>query len=242
MANSLKYIWNVSCVTEGGIVQIEQKHKPSVCPNNPGHTIDLNNTIYNVDLKPDSGLINPESMGYYVSQGINFLSAPSTVTEYTYTFPYDVFIINARLYCEDINKGDNLSIYGSPDLQIGILTQNCVIGDTEVYVNSTAIEYTVKANYYNFGVDTTKYYIKSVDLINSKIILTIPLTSDFTAGTSIKRTVIIVNDILLPSKHVIQIGTNLMNRLIFPAGFQFLFIYTNNTAESKTVNLTLECF
>lgn len=243
MANSVRYTWHVSCTTENKLIPIVQKPKPSVCPNDPAHTISLPNTYYTVDLHEDTALRFNQDAGYYQAVGINFTAAANTTTTYIHTFDYNVILLYARIFCEDVNKGDTLDVNIGQNLTIGAVSAPASTGATDIYASSTSFDFSVKGISLKFGEDTTEYFVKNIDLNENLFTLTSPLLTNINPGTLIKRTVNVVKDLILPSKNIIYIGKNSLKRISIPAGFEFEFIYTNNDPVlSKEVNFLLDFY
>ncbi len=244
MANLIQYTWDVKCDTEGALVQKIQKSKPTTCPNNAGHTVDLTNTFFTASEAPNGIYTNPGSVGFYLAQGINFTAAANSTTTYDFSYPFDVRVISARFLCEDTNQGDTLNVHLTPGLTIGALAVSAVIGDTIITLSSTAIDNSVKGMFFVFIGDATNYYIKSVNLNNSTVTLTSALTANFTAGTGVSRTVHLIKDLLLPSKETIAfLGQMDLPKPLIPANFIFRFKYTNaSLISSKTVNFIMDVY
>lgn len=242
MAQSLNYTWYIFCSTEGTFKIVNQKVKPTTCPDNSSHSIDDSKSTYSVALATPDLLANTATQGYYSSEGISFVCAPNVVTSYDRIFPYDVCVLNGKMIIEDSNQGDSLDILVTPSLTIGTVTQNAVLGDTKLYCNDTVINYSAKGIYLTINNETDRYYVKSVGFNDSSVILTSPLVKNYLAGSSIQRTVEILKNFTIPSKSIIPLGESNPTTTFIPAGFVIRFVYTNKSIVSKSFNFLLSYF
>ncbi len=240
MSNAISFDWNIFCVTEGGYQKVvNQKYKPTTCPNDALHTIDDAKSTYRPYFSLSSLEDPTKRNGFPTVQGIDFTCAANTTTTYDLTFPYDIIIFNCLLLLDNDNKNDRLSVIATPNITVGAITSNISIGDTVIPISSAAITNLNKICKINFN-DSDEYTIVSQDLYNSTITLSAPLTSNYTAGTIIRRNVYVVNNILLPD-YQLQIGRLNPYPTVIYAGFILRFQYTNyDLLGSKTMNLLIE--
>lgn len=238
MANGLQWSWTVFCETEGTNVIVNQKSKPTACPNDAGHTINTSSLKYEVNLGTNV-IYNPtKNQGFYCVEGINFSCPGSTTTTYDVKFDYDIIILGGYILPEDTNAGDNLAIIMTPDLTVGVLTAAANTSDTTLTVSATVIQNIVKGCNVKLGSD--EYVVKNVDLMNNQLILASALINSYSIGTSVKRNLYVVKNILLSSRNRIELGALNPSKTYVPAGYIFRFLYTNNTGTTKTFNFVLE--
>ena len=239
MANSLIYKWTLFCITEACNVLATQKNIPTVCPNNSAHTIQTTGMTYEIE-EGVSALLDPtKNQGYYSAKGINFSCGANTTTTYDFSIPYDIILLSGTVLSEDFNQGDNLTILMTPDLPVGGVTANANIGDTIINISPTAVTYFCKGMCVQFG-DAVNYIITNINIVNSTMSLSTPLTSAYPAGSVTYRNIRLLDNITLSSSSNLMLGTQNPSHTYVPANYIFRFLYTNNTSVVKTLNFLLE--
>ena len=241
MSRATVVVWSVFCNTEGCMVPIKQKQRPTVCPNNASHSIDLDKTTYQIDLATPVLQDPTIQRGFYKTFGINFSCPSNATTTYNASWPYEIIIINGYMLTEDENKGDVLNCILTPDLTVGALTQSVTTGDTVINVSGTAIDNLVKGVKVKFG-DSNVYTVLFVDIVNSQITIDPSAVTDYSPATLITRNIFVFENLTLPSKSKISLGSLNPYRIVVPPNYVFRLLYTNNTADTKTFNFYLEFY
>lgn len=225
MANALSYKWNVFCETESKNIISEQRFRPLTCPNDPLHVIDPTKTNYDIYDLPPIMTDRTKEIGYFMTEGINFTCSPSTTTNYTVSFPYDISLLGCTIRATANNNGDTLNITLAPNKVVGYITQPISIGDTVISLSTPSFEYWIKGSY--ITVDTETLCIKSVDLMNSTVTTTTPATKVHSLGSQAKRTVYIVKNLVL-QEGTIQIGKSNPYPSYILSGIEFVVSYTTS--------------
>lgn len=239
MANAVEYTWTVFCETEGANKIVKgQKFRPTACPTDAGHTIDVNKTSFELSMVKPVLQDPSRRTGFYTAKGCSFACTGSTSTTYDLVFPYDIVLIDGYLLIEDENQGDEIDVIVAPNLLVGGVTAPASTGDTVLNISSTAVANISKSCKVNIGSD--QYTVISEDVMNSQITLTPALITGYAPGTLIYRNSYIVQDLTLPSKRNISLGVNNTFPTYIPAGYSFQVVYTNKTASDKQFNFYIE--
>lgn len=245
MANNIRYTWNFKCVTEGQYVNVVQKPKPTVCPNNASHTIDLSSATYILDVQPAIMTDPTKNIGYYQTKGLFFNCTGSSSGPYTSTFnlnfPYDVVAITSTILSHTGNAGDIVNLKLSPSGPIGVLTSNVSVGDTSLHVSSTVINLAAKAVL--LTVDSETFIISSVNVMNSTVSFLSPAVSTHNTGAYVYLNIPIVDSMVLPDyPETITLGEHNPFPRYVPSTTPIVLTYLNNTAENKTLNIIFEFY
>lgn len=239
MANGLKWTWTIFCQTEGCNVIAVQKAKPTVCPNDSGHTIDSNSLVYEVAMGTNVIYDPTKNQGFYSVEGINFSCPANTTTTYDQTYDYDIILVGGSVISEDENAGDMLTITMTPNLAVGVLTAAGNTSDTTLTVSSTAITNLVKGC--NITIAGDEYVVKTLDLMNSRLGLASALITNYSIATPVLRNLYVVKNMKLPTKMKIDIGITNPSRTFVPAGSIFRFTYVNaSPSTAKNFNFIVE--
>lgn len=238
MANSTKNIWSIYCLDEKVTYKVAQRMRPSVCPSDPTHTLspDVSYTIENDISIP---LNQNFETGYYSLKGYRFNCPANQISTHDITFPFNITLLSGLIDINPDNYTDTVSIILTPDLPVGVVVNEAKIGDTTIFVNDTAIDYLIKSSYIKIG--EAKYQIKSVNLINSTLILTSPLIADISPFTYILRNYYMVEDVTLCNTSITIGKTNPAPPFI-PEGYVIRIIYTNTTDVETKFDLRLEYY
>lgn len=238
MANAIITTWSLKCITEGCSKIITCKPRPYECPDDSAHEIDQSKTTYSLSFAA-SPLEDPTKFtGYYQARGINFDCPGNTTTTYNISFPHNIIMIDAYVLCEDENKGDELNIIMAPDLIVGVLTAEAKTGDTTIALSPTAVENLVSASEITLG-DSNTYIVVGLDLMTSVATVYPALAADYPAMTYISRNIVLVKNLILPSRNKLSIDANGIPTFV-PAGYSFRLLYTNKTSSTKNFNFYFE--
>lgn len=241
----------VPCITEGvGVVSDYRYDQPTVCPNNPAHTINSAGIYIYDSITPNVVTIYQDSDvttgGFYRADyfNVDIPGGTGAITNYDVSYPYNVSIYSGTFITADENIGDLYDIVGMPDTNVGSPTSIVNIGVTGLNLGTGPALLSLNPGFnisITDGVNTDVLgIITAVDKINGDINFTIPTVHSF----SISSSVLIDIPRVLNGKFVrasnTELGFSRVGSSGLPAGGKIRFKYTNNNGVPKTFNFFLE--
>ena len=255
--------YQVYCTTESKYYTCWKDSVPTVCPNNSGHSINIDSTtiietvseqdVHVVEENPP--LDYPATGGHYGCKSI-IIDVPAAttageVTTTTQCFHYPVGLMTVHFTSTADMEGDILHADMGLDTIVGAITQDVPIGsdcvDIGISVSSTVIDYmSLGYNVRLFdGVnqdDVDKCY--EIDTVNSIIKVDKPTTHEFLASspTYVQMTVEMLQNFVIGPPQTYRLGTNATGSSYVPANTLGHFRYENWDMSAKTIYLYLEFF
>lgn len=233
--------YRVYCNTEDKYEYIWNDTTPTNCPSNVAHTIDTN-TISIIDtLETNSVNIIQESIitgGNYRTEGKKMtIQANSTETQ-EYSWPYNISALTITFYTGN-NENDILNCYVAPNTVIGVLTNDVVISDTVLNVNSTVID-NIKVGYQI--VINNEFIGECIEInkINNTITSNNAVTQNYNTGTYIQMTVNPIKDFILKSNTLYEFARKTIGSSSIPANTLIKLSYQNTTNEEKNLFFSIE--
>lgn len=156
------------------------------------------------------------------------------------SYPYLIDLESGECFVPKAKANDIGEFHVAPDVQIGVITQDALLGATEIFVNSTVLQ-NVKAGFHvRIGTaNDLLHEIASVDLVNSKLVLREALDENKITGEAVLRTIIYAKNILLEANEVVSLGGQMIGTASIPANTVLRMIYTNNESVDKEIRFRL---
>lgn len=240
--------WKVYCATELAYVEgytNGDMGTPTKCFNNNSHVATLPEKLEHIEN--EKVLINEESVpgqGCFKSESIKLSMAPNQVLVFDKTWPFDISPLAVTALCNEKHSGDSLQVDVSPNRTIGVLTADCNIGDTEITVSSTVIQY-IKTGFLckiTDGVNISDLgLVINVDYKLNQISVETPLTSAFLASspTYINMSVRFLGPHDLGGRPF-TIGSTKIGASFVPKNEIVRMTYTNKSPSYKDLYILLE--
>lgn len=143
MSNLILYKWKIYCSTDSTYEYIwldENQAQPTTCPTNTAHTIDTAQTsIVETRTSNNVNIIQEDiATGHnYLWDTKNFVALANQTTSYTFSYPFNVSVLEAQFISAEENTDDSWSWIIAPNTTIGALTANVEIDDTVINVSPT---------------------------------------------------------------------------------------------------------
>lgn len=233
--------YRVYCNTEDKYEYIWNDILPTICPSNVAHTIDTN-TISIIDtLETNSVNIIQESIitgGNYRTEGKKIVIQANSTTTQEYSWQYNISALTITFYTGN-NENDILNCFVAPNTVIGALTNDVVISDTVLNVNSTVID-NIKVGYQI--VINNEFIGECIEInkINNTITSNNAVTQNYNTGTYIQMTVNPIKDFILKSNTLYEFARKTIGSSSIPANTIIKLQYQNTTNEEKNLFFSIE--
>jgi len=235
------YKYRIWCVTENAYVYSWGTVEPTTCPNNPAHTIDTNSITIVETVSTTAVTAEENSNGYFETTHIIMnvpTGSPGDVVTQDVTWPMDILLWKTLLTPTSDMIGDLISVLASPETTVGVAAVPINIGDTTISVNSTVTANTERGFLITLDDGVNKNVCgrcTAVDAIGGTISFQTPTVNSFAAGTPVKISVYVLNNIRIIDTNIIDIGAKGFKGKTIPVGLILRIYYTNNSGTSKTV-------
>lgn len=233
--------YRVWCVTENTYVYSWGTIQPTTCPNNNTHTINPSLTTI-VETVSDSTITAEEnSDGYFETTHIVMeipIGSPGDVVTHDVTWPMDILLWKTLLTPTSNMIGDVISVLASPETTVGTVTAPVNVGVTTIYVNSTVISNTQRGFLITLDNGVNKNVCGRCTAVNATagtISFQTPTVNSFAAGTPVKISIYVLNNIRIIDTNIIDIGGKGFKGKSIPSGLILRVYYTNNSGTSKTL-------
>jgi hypothetical protein len=247
-------IWRVDCITDSRYEYTNSDTIPTVCPVDDNHIVGTIKEIgiaetININDINNSVKIQNNVPGNFQYTTINFTvpsGTPGDVTIHDFSWPMTLLLWRTGFLSEITHIGDVVSTIISPDLIIGVLTEDANIGDTELSINPEVFLFPKFTNGIELKLDDTSKTEKpgrliGIDSENSKITIESSLTQNFVSGTMLRLNICTVKDASVRHANVsIGIGTKGFSSIEIPANTIVRFEYKNNNGLEKEVYIEME--
>lgn len=245
------YKYRVYCSTENAFKYWwldETQTVPTTCPDDSGHTVDTSRTLV-VDTR-ESNVVNiaqenvktGENYRYHT---IQFDALGNQTTQYTFSFPFNVSVMDAMIQVAEENTGDRMSWRIMPDTIIGALTQNANVDDNTFHVSPTVtsnLKVGFKMNLTN-GVETRELgFVTAIDAENGTVTTENSLNYSFLASapTYVVMNIYFLDSIEFGHPGRLLIGDSKIKSSYLPANTTVLCEYENKTANTKRIVCNVE--
>ena len=243
------YQWRLYCETEQQNVYTWNATEPTFCPNNPAHIINTN-SISIVDVLA-TNLVSVQDET--TPTGHNFKNetrsiipapGPDVVTTLTFSWPYDVTIMNMYFVTTTVHQGDWFTIDLPFDYIFGTITAPVNSGDTSFYVAQTVID-NLYLGYMLFLDDGTNLdalgRVIAIDEINNIVTTENAAVHAFSPDTPTYVKVTRRNvDFEIGYPALYSVGIKTLEGSHVPANVQARLEYTNSSANEKIFILIYE--
>ena len=233
--------YRIWCVTESAYVYTWGTETPTVCPNNPAHTIDANSITIVETVSTNAVTAEENSNGYFETTHIIMnvpVGTPGDIVTQDITWPMDILLWKTLLTPTSDMIGDVISVLASPETTVGVATAPVNIGVTTINVNSTVTANTQRGFLITLDDGVNKDVCgrcTAVDANAGTISFQTATVNSFTAGTPVKISVYVLNNIRIIDTNIIDIGGKGFKGKTIPVGLTLRIYYTNNSGTSKTV-------
>jgi hypothetical protein len=250
---SVIYLWRIHCIDENEDKVTWAVPKPTTCPNcsssNITHEVIVNSKPIE-SLESSAITVSDTSKGYYQVGSIK-MEVPSgtagDITNIDITFPMETIIWTSSTHASANMVGDSICVVIDPDKSIGSLTDDLLIGQTKLYVNSTVLD-TVKVGF-DITVDngTSKEDLGRVLDINTTestiMVESGPTVNFYQTNTTILLNLCMIRDFVFDQfSNKIQFGDKGLRGKIVPADTIVRVKYKNNGTDAKTWYWKIEYF
>lgn len=241
-SNLTLYKWRVYCATDSKYEYIwldETNSAPTTCPTNTAHTITTSLTkIYeirspaSVEITQKAGAIGDN----FKWDTVAFTATANTTTTHSFSYPFDINMLEATILSSSENTGDNMSWVVSENTTIGAITANVSVSDNVINVSSTVIDYIqvgFKANLFDGSNTEDLGYVISIDSENSTITTENASTQAFSAATPtyVRMSIYFVDNIEFGHAGRHEIGGSKIKSTFVPANTVVKCYYVNNSAS-----------
>lgn len=250
MATEVKR-WQVVCLAENKLVEVFSPDVPTLCPNDhPDRSIDTSRVVLLETIKSQRVEVVDGVPGQFQHTSLRMnveAGDPGSKSVFEFSWPMNIQIWRTEFIPGPEHKGDTINVYIDPDRTIGVLTQNANIGDTELYISSSAFGYPGLIR----GIEvklTDGTQVQDVgrligyDSATFKMIIEKPLEYNFAAlGTYFQVCLHIVKDAYISQALVpYSIGQKGISAKSLPADIILRIIWTNGSGAAKDVALIIE--
>ncbi len=252
----LKYTYKVKCLTEGIDYEIcaPMNSIPTCCPVQPAtHIIDSNNIEilskeYQEYLEIPRVVVQEQSeditQGFFRVQQYTMQCPSNSITNYDLTFDYPVCVSSVKLICNPENDGDllnNIALVNSP---IGVISSNVDIGDKEIKVSNTVLQYVnVGTNLILTNFITTEDLGEIQKIYSDRVIVKTGCSNNWTVGSTYVKMLVknIVDFNLHSSVPYISLGESKIGGSVIKPGILVRVIYENKSSNlDKHFHFVLE--
>jgi hypothetical protein len=252
MSNLTLYKWKIYCVTDSTYEYIwldENQPEPTTCPTNTAHTIDATQTSIVETRAPDIVNINQEDTltgQNYAWNTQSFTALANQTTSYTFSFPFNISVLEAQFISAEENRGDSWSWVIAPNTTIGALTGNVSVDDTVINVSPT-VTANIKVGFYvNLfdGVNTEELgRVLAIDSDAGTITVETASTQAFSAlsPTYVRMNIYFMKDAVFGHPWNLIYGEGKIKSSFVPANTLVQVDYTNNSPSTdKVITCSLE--
>lgn len=216
------------------------------CPMDTSHEINPN-SISIIETKEENSVVikqeeipsgQQKTNGHYKLETKAFDCSGNTTTEYKFSYPYPISMVDGYITSNSLMKGDIINIYLHMGKVIGVIGTDYKVNDTVLTVNSTVID-NLDVGFY-VSLDGSEYsHVIAIDKINSTITIENGLSTSFSAGTPVQISINYASTELgEPEKH--SIGTGTIGSSYIPENSQVTITYENKTGDVKRPVFFLE--
>ena len=251
--------YEYKCITTGKIIKEWRDEAPTVCLENPAHTLDLT-TLKVIDVKEVNDIITTSDQG--ATQGIykstTFVvdvtnPTADSITTADYSFPYPIKALSVSLTPGTANIGDKVSlivasntpcwaVVGNPAL--GKITQAVNVSDTVLTVDKgviAAIQVGHKVTLQNGSTTEDLGRCTAINNINGTITVENAATQSFAANTTnVLFSIIKFENIEIFGAYKIDLGTTITGGSYIPANVVGRIFYKNVSGGTKRFGIILE--
>lgn len=234
------YYYKIWCVTENDYIFKWTTEPLTECPNDAGHTVDLNSVILVNTISENIVEIKQPTDGYFMVEDYEFVipsGTPGNVSTIDYTMDDTILLWVTSFDCTAETFGDKFDVIVNPDTTIGVLTTTVNVSDTVLNVNSTATANAVRGMYLTLdnGVDTQNVgKIMNIDADAGTLTVKTPSTFTFAPGSLVKLNFYMAKNIVLNSLNKQNAGEKGFSGKEIPVGTVLRMNYTNNNGLAKT--------
>lgn len=243
------YKWRVYCQDESAYQYWwldQNQSEPTTCPNNSAHTITTVLTKIVQTRNAEVFEIKQEATptgGNYMWDTQVFTALADQITEFSFSYPMDVSVLEAQFTSGEENVGDTWSWVISPNTTVGALTANVAIDDTVINVTSTVTANINVGFYVNLfdGVNTEELgRVLSIDSVSGTITTENASTTAFSAAspTYVRMNIYFMKDAEFGHPWNIVYGEGKILSSFVPAGTTVKVMYNN---KSPTVDKRVVC-
>ncbi len=230
------YKYRVWCITENAWVTTWDMDEPLACPNNNTHTIDSNATTVLTEVASNEQTIKQEEVptgGHYKCHS-DCLTIPANSTMIKdITYPHPVSILAVQFHTRDEHDGDMLEVHVGPETPVGVLSANVAVGSTVLPVSSTVLD-NIDVGYHVLLDAEDLGCVCSKDVVAGTITVLNPVSQLYVAGTIVKQTVKVIQNLHLVGDKSYQLGSVTLSSSHIPADTVIRIEYTNTSSEEKT--------
>jgi hypothetical protein len=249
MPKLIKY--RIYCITDQKFEYIwleDDKPKPTKCPNNPTHEINLNSITIDETTETLSVKIQEEegsTGGNFRLENICFDCEPNKVSEYSFSFPINISVLAFKILLKPDMANDFIHGVISPNTIVGSLIQDAKENDTILHVSDSVIENTFVGMMVNL-YDSSNNIFEQGQIIgktDDTIIIEDKLTQDYSSGSFIGVGVSMVKNVKIPditSDILYSVGSTKIGASFLKANTETKIYYTNNSNEKKTCHILYE--
>lgn len=235
------YKYRIYCNTEADYVYSWGNTEPTTCPNDTAHSIDTNSIAIIETISTQTIKAEENSDGYFETTHVVMnipTGSPGDITTYDVTWPMDIILWRTFITPTSDMIGDSISVLAAPETTVGVLTASASIGQTTISVNSTVLGNVSRGFLITLYDGVNKNVCgrcTEVNTTNSTISFQTAITNNFSAGTAVKISIYVLNNINITDTTTIDIGTKGFKGKGVPSGLIMRVYYTNNSGTSKIV-------
>lgn len=252
MSNLTLYKWRVYCEDDSKYEYVwldENQAQPTTCPTNTGHTI--TSALTSVVETRDPNHVNIIQEDIVTGQNYTwdtqaFDALPNQITEYSFSYPMNISVIEARFVSATENEGDVWSWVIAPNTTIGALTANVSVSDTVINVSSTVTD-NIKVGFFcNLfdGVNTEELgRVLAIDSEAGTITVETASTQAFSAAspTYVQMSIYFLKDVEIGHPWATVYGEGKIKSSYVPANTTVKVMYDNKHAtDTKRIVCEME--
>lgn len=244
--------YNIFCIDEQLTLNVWSVARPICCPNNYRHSIDPLQTVklskrytdvqivkIQEENNPTNGNFRYESFKYHLN------SNGETVSDIC--FPYPISILGVSTVTTEIQRGDKLNVSFIPAMNtIGTLTQPLHIGESNMYVTPSVINYMNPGHVCiinNIASNTSNNLgeVSYVNISSNMIITQYAASNDFNALTPVQIHVKAIKNMEFTEPMKYAVGERKIGASYIPAKTKIRMTYSNASSNlEKDMVMSME--
>jgi len=243
--------YRIYCNTEDIWVEKWDTASITVCPNNNGHTVNIN-SIQELDcISENTVAIKEESTntgGFFCASTV-ILDIPSGATGATtvinHSLPFNRSNLVAKIKTNSTAIGDKLDFLVNPNTTLGTITSNVVSGTATLPVSQTVMDnlqigFFVNVTDGTINNDLGRCIDKNTE--SNTIVTEYNTANGFTASTPtyVQMTLKIIHDYEIGEPGDYEIGSSKIGGSYVPKSTMMKIIYTNNNGQAKRLPVHYE--
>lgn len=250
MSSKSVYQYRIFCKTENKFYYIWNTNVPNSCPSNSSHILDTTSTIILDSVTSDEVTVlqktNSTGINYRAESFIMQIPANSTISKEC-SWLYNIAILTVNCTVGNENIGDLVNTYVAPNTIIGIITQNVTLGDTNIVVSDSVLQYLNIG--YLLTISNGNQSInmgQCIDIKKDSKTIFCEKSANMNINSSntsfVYMTIQNVKNMYFTQPETINLATKTIGSSFLPKNTKISIEYTNNSNTPKIFKFYLEMF